>query len=156
MIDMKFESSRKLSTQDIYDIIDTAVRLAEDDGFINEFILERVLYECMALVVLPNRKDEIVEMMEKSPLSAWDTLVEDGTIEMLCKDYRQEIAHISDLTTRWVASYGDHIHSMRGMLSYMNDLTSKLTKTLEESVKKSDIPKVLEVADKWGMNNEDK
>lgn len=156
MIDMKFESSRKLSTQDIYDIIDTAVRLAEDDGFINEFILERVLYECMALVVLPNRKDEIVEMMEKSPLSAWDTLVKDGTIEMLCKDYRQEIAHISDLTARWVASYGDHIHSMRGMLSYMNDLTSKLTKTLEEKVKGSDIPKVLEVADKWGMNNEDK
>lgn len=156
MIDMKFESSRKLSTQDIYDIIDTAVRLAEDDGFINEFILERVLYECMALVVLPNRKDEIVEMMERSPLSAWDTLVEDGTIEMLCKDYRQEIAHISDLTTRWVASYSDHIHSMRGMLSYMDDLTSKLTKTLKEKVKGSDIPKVLEVADKWGMNNEDR
>ena len=156
MIDMKFESSRKLSTQDIYDIIDTAVRLAEDDGFINEFILERVLYECMALVVLPNRKDEIVELMEKSPLSAWDTLVEDGTIDMLCKDYRQEIACISGLTTRWVASYSDHIHSMRGMLSYMNDLTSKLTKTLEDTVKKSDIPKVLEMADKWGMNNEEK
>ena len=156
MIDMKFESSRKLSTQDIYDIIDTAVRLAEDDGFINEFILERVLYECMALVVLPNRKDEIVELMEKSPLSAWDTLVEDGTIDMLCKDYRQEIACISGLTTRWVASYSDHIHSMRGMLSYMNDLTSKLSKTLEDTVRKSDIPKVLEVADKWGMNNEEK
>lgn len=156
MIDMKFESSRKLSTQDIYDIIDTTVRLAEDDGFINEFILERVLYECMALVVLPNRKDEIVELMEKSPLSAWDTLVEDGTIEMLCKDYRQEITCISGLTTRWVASYSEHIHSMRGMLSYMNDLTSKLTKTLEEKVKGSDIPKVLEVADKWGMNNEEK
>ena len=156
MIDMKFESSRKLSTQDIYDIIDTAVRLAEDDGFINEFILERVLYECMALVVLPNRKDEIVELMEKSPLSAWDMLVEDGTVEILCKDYRQEIVHISDLTERWVESYSDHIHSTRGMLSYMNDLTSKLTKTLEETVKKSDIPKVLEVADKWGMNNEDR
>lgn len=156
MIDMKFESSRKLSTQDIYDIIDTAVRLAEDDGFINEFILERVLYECMALVVLPNRKDEIVELMEKSPLSAWDTLVEDGTIDMLCKDYRQEIACVSGLTTRWVASYSDHIHSMRGMLSYMNDLTSKLSKTLEDTVRKSDIPKVLEVADKWGMNNEEK
>lgn len=156
MIDMKFESFRKLSTQDIYDIIDTAVHLAEDDGFINEFILERVLYECMALVVLPNRKDEIVELMEKSPLSAWDTLVEDGTIEMLCKDYRQEIAHISDLTERWVETYGSHIHSMRGMLSYMDDLTSKLTKTLEEKVKGSDIPKVLEVADKWGMNNEDR
>lgn len=156
MIDMKFESSRKLSTQDIYDIIDTAVRLAEDDGFINEFILERVLYECMALVVLPNRKDEIVELMEKSPLSAWDTLVEDGTIDMLCKDYRQEIACISGLTTRWVASYSDHIHSMRGMLSYMNDLTSKLSKTLEDTVRKSDIPKVLEMADKWGMNNEEK
>ena len=156
MIDMKFESSRKLSTQDMYDIIDTAVRLAEDDGFINEFILERVLYECMALVVLPNRKDEIVELMEKSPLSAWDTLVEDGTIAMLCKDYHQEIACVSGLTTRWVASYSDHIHSMRGMLSYMNDLTSKLSKTLEDTVRKSDIPKVLEVADKWGMNNEEK
>lgn len=156
MIDMKFESSRKLSTQDMYDIIDTAVRLAEDDGFINEFILERVLYECMALVVLPNRKDEIVELMEKSPLSAWDTLVEDGTIDMLCKDYHQEIACVSGLTTRWVASYSDHIHSMRGMLSYMNDLTSKLSKTLEDTVRKSDIPKVLEVADKWGMNNEEK
>ena len=42
-INLDVEKQRKLSTQDMYDILHFAAQSAEDNGFVNSFVFERAL-----------------------------------------------------------------------------------------------------------------
>lgn len=150
---------RTLSTQDMYDIISFAVDAAEDNGFVNSFILERALYEFAAIVLFPNRKDEISALVAENINTAWDILLDDGTIDMLDKEYQEDMELLANYASRWAEEFTDYLHSARGLLNSFQmisgDIMNQAVKTLQQSAQDTGISQVLEIADEWGMNRED-
>ena len=81
------ETTRKLTSQDIYDIIHFSAQSAEDNGFVNQYVFERALYAYAAIILYPDRKEEIGRMVSNNILDAWDALVSDGTTSDMEKNF---------------------------------------------------------------------
>ena len=70
MINLIFEHDSHLSSQDRYDIISFAMEAADDNGFINSFVYERALYCYAAIMLYPERREEIGNLLSDSPIVA--------------------------------------------------------------------------------------
>ena len=92
-IQLDAEKKRKLSTQDMYDILHFAAQSAEDNGFINQFVYERALYAYAAVILYPDRKQELAAAISNNILDAWDVLIKDGTVENMDKDFSIDMVH---------------------------------------------------------------
>ena len=64
------ETTRKLTSQAIYDIIHFSAQSAEDNGFVNQYVFERALYAYAAIILYPDRKEEIGRMVSNNILDA--------------------------------------------------------------------------------------
>lgn len=157
-VDLAQEKARKLTTQDIYDIINFSTQAAEDNGFMNSFIFQRALYLFAAIVLIPERKEEIAPMVARNINEAWDSLIEDGTIEQLIQDYDADMFMLADCGQNWYDEYTAYAHSARGLLDTIQTFTGDIVQAAAEQLKnasvESGIQDVLTIADKWGMNNE--
>lgn len=156
MINVNAEKAYSLSTQNVYDIIGFAMQNAEDNGFLNSFVFERALYLYAALVLYPDRKDEIATLISISPLTAWEALIEDGTIEDMMKNYQPELDFLAENGEDWYEEYSKYAHSARGLLDTIQDFTKSIVEqALEQfqgTINKEELKQTLELADKWGMN----
>lgn len=157
MIDLTKEKSYKISTQDVYDIVSYAVDSADDMGFINPFVLERVLYEYAVLDVYPEERDEYQSKVASNPNTAWDDMVKAGVIDRLLDEYGDDLAHIAEVANQWVEGYESYAHSIRGaadtLQNTMNAVSKYAMTNLEKTADNEALRQVMEVADKWGMNN---
>lgn len=157
MIFFSYEKNKKLNTQERYEIIDFAVQAAEDNGFINSFIFSRALYLFAAIILCEDRKEEIAAMVAENVNAAWDALIEDGTIEDLQEQYKQDLDNLAEEGRIWLEEYTTYLHSARGLLNTLQDFSSDIVKqaaeTLQKSADNAGVTQILEVADNWGMNN---
>lgn len=157
MIFFSYEQNKKLSTQERYEIIDFSVQAAEDNGFINSFIFGRALYLFAAIVLCEDRKDEIAAMVANNINTAWDALIEDGTVEDLQEQYKEDLNTLAEEGRVWLEEYTAYLHSARGLLNTLQDFSSDIVKqaaeTLQKSADDAGVTQILEVADNWGMNN---
>ncbi len=157
MIFFSYEKNKKLNTQERYEIIDFAVQVAEDNGFINSFIFSRALYLFAAIILCEDRKEEIAAMVAENVNAAWDALIEDGTIEDLQEQYKQDLDNLAEEGRIWLEEYTTYLHSARGLLNTLQDFSSDIVKqaaeTLQKSADNAGVTQILEVADNWGMNN---
>lgn len=158
MIDIQKEKESSLTTQQVYDVIDFAVQAAEDNGFVNLFVLERALYVYMAIVLFPARKDDITALAAKNILEAWQELLNDGTIDRLYDDYNADMAWLAEEAYTWSNDFSEYLHSARGLLNSFQevsgDILANAARTLSQSVNESEVKEVLQIADEWGMNRE--
>lgn len=156
-INLTQEKERKLTTQDIYDVIHFAVQSAEDNGFVNSFVFERALYEYAAIILFPDSKEEIGHMVAESINDAWDALVSDGTIDKLIDDYSLDMQILADEGGTWLEDYTKYLQSTRGLLSafqmFSGDIVNAAVERFKSASNDENIKQVLEIADKWGMNN---
>lgn len=156
MINVNAEKAYSLSTQNVYDIIGFAMQNAEDNGFLNSFVFERALYLYAALILCPDRKDEIATLISVSPLTAWETLVEDGTIESMIKDYQPELDFLAENGKNWYEEYSEYAHSARGLLDTIQDFASDIVEQamnqFQGTLNNAELQQALALADKWGMN----
>lgn len=157
-MNIELEKQRRISTQDIYDIISFAVDAAEDNGFINSFILERALYEFAAIIVFPERKEEIASLVAENINTAWDVLLDDGTIDILYDDYKVEMEMLAGNARIWVEDFSTYLHSARGLLNSFQETSGNIVdqavRALKQSAEESGVEEILDIADKWGMNRE--
>lgn len=158
MIDLRIEKERHMTTQDMYDVLDFAMQAAEDNGFINSFIYERALYEFAALILFPDRKDEFASLIAENVNTAWDTMLEDGILEELVENYEQDLNYLAALGEKWIDEFTTYIHSARGLLNSLQDITGKISNMniehLMNAAKESGVAEALQIADEWGMNRE--
>lgn len=70
MINLDLEKTLALDAQERYDVISFAVDAADDNGFINSFILERALYVYAAIMLYPEKKDEVSSLIVNNLISA--------------------------------------------------------------------------------------
>lgn len=156
-INFTSEKKSKLTTQDIYDIIHFAAQSAEDNGFVNQFVFDRALYAYAAIILYPDRKAEIGRMVSDNILSAWNSLLEDGTVEDMYNNYQTELNVLADNGAVWLTDYVKYLQSARGLLSSFQEFSGDIVETAVEKFKNvSDevgANRVLEIANEWGMNN---
>lgn len=151
------ETTRKLTSQDIYDIIHFSAQSAEDNGFVNQYVFERALYAYAAIILYPDRKEEIGRMVSNNILDAWDALVSDGTTSDMEKNFSSDIKILGEVGSVWLDDYIKYLQSARGILSSFQEFSGDIIQTAVEKFKTvSDevgANQVLEIANNWGMNN---
>lgn len=151
------ETAKKLTSQDMYDIIHFAAQSAEDNGFVNQFVFERSLYAYAAIILYPDRKEEIGRMVSNNILDAWDALLTDGTIEDMNKNFAVDMDALGSIGSVWLDDYIKYLQSARGILSSFQEFSGDIIQTAIEKFKTvSDevgANQVLEIANSWGMNN---
>lgn len=151
------ETAKKLTSQDMYDIIHFAAQSAEDNGFVNQFVFERSLYAYAAIILYPDRKEEIGRMVSNNILDAWDALLAEGTIEDMNKNFAVDMDALGRIGSVWLDDYIKYLQSARGILSSFQEFSGDIIQTAVEKFKTvSDevgANQVLEIANNWGMNN---
>ena len=151
------ETTRKLTSQDIYDIIHFSAQSAEDNGFVNQYVFERALYAYAAIILYPDRKEEIGRMISNNILDAWDALVSDGTTSDMEKNFSSDIKILGEVGSVWLDDYIKYLQSARGIFStfqtFSGDIVESTVNRFKDAFNESDAKTVLEIADKWGMNN---
>lgn len=151
------ETTRKLTSQDIYDIIHFSAQSAEDNGFVNQYVFERALYAYAAIILYPDRKEEIGRMVSNNILDAWDALVSDGTTSDMENNFSSDIKILGEVGSVWLDDYIKYLQSARGIFStfqtFSGDIVESTVNRFKDAFNESDAKTVLEIADKWGMNN---
>lgn len=151
------ETAKKLTSQDVYDIIHFAAQSAEDNGFVNQFVFERALYAYAAIILYPDRKEEIGSMVSNNILDAWDALLADGTIADMNENFAVDMDALGRIGSVWLDDYIKYLQSMRGVFSvfqnFSGDIVESTVNRFKNAFNESDAQTVLDIADKWGMNN---
>ena len=151
------ETAKKLTSQDMYDIIHFAAQSAEDNGFVNQFIFERALYAYAAIILYPDRKEELGRMVSNNILDAWDALLDDGTIADMNENFAVDMDALGRIGSVWLDDYIKYLQSMRGVFSvfqnFSGDIVESTVNRFKDAFNESDAQTVLDIADKWGMNN---
>lgn len=151
------ETAKKLTSQDMYDIIHFAAQSAEDNGFVNQFIFERALYAYAAIILYPDRKEELGRMVSNNILDAWDALLDEGTIADMNENFAVDMDALGRIGSVWLDDYIKYLQSARGILSSFQEFSGDIIQTAVEKFKTvSDevgANQVLEIANNWGMNN---
>lgn len=151
------ETTRTLTSQDIYDIIHFSAQSAEDNGFVNQYVFERALYAYAAIILYPDRKEEIGRVVSKNILDAWDALVSDGTTSDMEKNFSSDIKILGEVGSVWLDDYIKYLQSARGIFStfqtFSGDIVESTVNRFKDAFNENDAKTVLEIADKWGMNN---
>lgn len=151
------ETAKKLTSQDMYDIIHFAAQSAEDNGFVNQFVFERALYAYAAIIIYPDRKEELGRMVSDNILDAWDALLADGTIADMNENFEVDMYALGRIASVWLDDYIKYLQSMRGVFSvfqnFSGDIVESTVNRFKDAFSESDAQTVLDIADKWGMNN---
>ena len=151
------ETAKKLTSQDMYDIIHFAAQSAEDNGFVNQFVFERALYAYAAIILYPDRKEDLGRMVSDNILDAWDALLADGTIADMNENFAVDMDALGRIGSVWLDDYIKYLQSARGILSSFQEFSGDIIQTAVEKFKTvSDevgANQVLEIANNWGMNN---
>ena len=151
------ETTRTLTSQDMYDIIHFSAQSAEDNGFVNQYVFERALYAYAAIILYPDRKEEIGRMVSNNILDAWDALVSDGTMLDMEKNFSSDLKILGEVGSVWLDDYIKYLQSARGIFStfqtFSGDIVESTVNRFKDAFNENDAKTVLEIADKWGMNN---
>ncbi len=157
IIDIEMEKNRTLTTEQVTMILDFAIEAAEDNGFINSYIFQRALHVFAAMILLPERKEEISAIIgnDVDIRLAWDALLQDGTIEQLIDKFANDMNYLGNIAEDWYKEYCEYAHSARGLLgiftAFSQDAAQEAIARLKE-VANSDFSSIVEIAENWGLN----
>lgn len=157
MIDFKYEKSRKLTTEQICIIEDFAAQAANDGGFMNHFIFERAIFVFAAVVLYPDRKDEINSLIGEGYdiRAAFDKIVADGLADKMMKDYTADIDALLNIGNTWFDDAVKFQHSPLGLVNSINTFSGDVVSAAVEQLQKvsgGNVEKITEIADRWGLN----
>lgn len=155
MINLEIEKSLTLSAQERYDIIAFAMEAADDNGFINSFIFERALYCYASIILYPEHKDLLSAAIAKDLIRTWETIIENGLLEKMIEDYKDDLDQLATEGKIWYEEYSDWAHSARGILDmvqgFTGDIVQNAANRLTQTAEQTGVQQLLEVADDWGM-----
>lgn len=155
---VKNEKDIRLTMEQVCIIEDFAAQAANDGGFMNSYVFERALLVFAAIVLYPDRKDEINSMIGEGYdiRLAYQTLLESGLLEEMSKDYEGELEYLVTIGETWFQEVKEFEQSARGLLNTISDLSGDIVSQAAsklQAVASGDVKFVEEFADKWGLNN---
>ena len=160
MIDLEKEKSYALSAKDRYDILTFATDVADDGGFVNSFVFERAIYCFAAILLVEDQalKADIQGRVAANLVEAWDYLIQNDIIQELIENYREDFDILGNEGANWIEDYDKYATSARGILNlveqFSGDIVQSAATQLNNSMNETNAANIIQIADKWGLNNE--
>lgn len=147
-----------LTSQEIYDMINSCLEEAEDNGFLSQFVFERALACHEVLLLIEDLDDIDGPMVAENPLIAFDHFLEMGYIQNLSKNYADTVAYINRIAAQYYVDYEKYLLSIGGVLNKAEIFSSQVLQNMGGQIKEltdnGDIRRTLQIADEWGMNRQ--
>ena len=140
----------------MYDMINSCIEAAEDNGFLNQFVFERALV-CHEILNLVEDLDDLAgSRVAENPLTAFDNFLEMGYIDILIKNYADAVEYIGQVAAQYFEDYEKYLLSIGGVLNKAEIFSSEVLQNMAGQVQtlttNQDVKEALRIADEWGMN----
>lgn len=147
-----------LTSQEIYDMINSCLEEAEDNGFLSQFVFERALACHEVLLLIEDLDDIDGPMVAENPLTAFDHFLEMGYIQNLSKNHADTVTYVNKIAAQYFADYEKYLLSIGGVLNKAEIFSSQILQNMGGQIKEltdnEDIKRTLQIADEWGMNRQ--
>lgn len=156
MINIEEVLNCPLTSQEIYDMINSCLEEAEDNGFLNQFVFERALVCHEVLLLIEDLDDIDGSMVAENPLTAFDHFLEMGYIQNLIKNHVDTVAYIGKVAAQYFEDYEKYLLSVGGVINKAELLSSETLNNMGGQIaslmSNTDITDTLKIAEEWGMN----
>lgn len=156
MINIEEVLNCPLTSQEIYDMINSCLEEAEDNGFLNQFVFERALVCHEVLLLIEDLDDIDGPMVAENPLTAFDHFLEMGYIQNLIKNHTATVDYIGKVAAQYFEDYEKYLLSIGGVLNkaeiFSSEVLQNMAGQVNEVMQNDDIKETLHIADEWGMN----
>lgn len=158
MINIEEVLNCPLTSQEIYDMINSCLEEAEDNGFLNQFVFERALVCHEVLLLIEDLDDIDGPMVAENPLIAFDHFLEMGYIQNLIKNHTATVDYIGKIAAQYFADYEKYLLSIGGVLNkaeiFSSEVLQNMAGQMNDLTKNGDIQETLKIANEWGMNRQ--
>lgn len=156
MINLEEVKNCPLTSQEMYDMINSCLESAEDNGFLNQFVFERVLVCHEVIHLVDDIEDLAGAMVVENPLTAFDHFLEKGYIDNLVENHSKEIAYIGEVAAQYFEDYEKYLLSIGGVLNkaeiFSSEVLQNMAGQIQSLTENNDIQETLKIADEWGLN----
>ena len=140
----------------MYDMINSCIEAAEDNGFLNQFVFERALV-CHEILNLVEDLDDLAgSRVAENPLTAFDQFLEQGQIDELIANHKDAVEYIGQVAAQYFEDYEKYLLSIGGVLNKAEIFSSEVLQNMAGQVQtlttNQDVKEALRIADEWGMN----
>ena len=147
-----------LTSQEIYDMINSCLEEAEDNGFLSQFVFERALACHEVLLLIEDLDDIDGPMVAENPLTAFDHFLEMGYIQNLSKNHTDTVAYVNKIAAQYFVDYEKYLLSIGGVLNkaeiFSSEVLQNMAGQMNDLTKNNDIQETLKIANEWGMNRQ--
>jgi len=158
MINIEEVLNCPLTSQEIYDMINSCLEEAEDNGFLNQFVFERALVCHEVLLLIEDLDDIDGPMVAENPLTAFDHFLEMGYIQNLIKNHADTVNYIGKVAAQYFEDYEKYLLSIGGVLNkaeiFSSEVLQNMAGQMNDLTKNGDIQETLKIANEWGMNRQ--
>ncbi len=158
MINIEEVLNCPLTSQEIYDMINSCLEEAEDNGFLNQFVFERALVCHEVLLLIEDLDDIDGPMVAENPLTAFDHFLEMGYIQNLVKDHTATVDYIGKIAAQYFADYEKYLLSIGGVLNkaeiFSSEVLQNMAGQMNDFTKNDEIKETLKIAKEWGMDRQ--
>ena len=156
MINIEEVLNCPLTSQEIYDMINSCLEEAEDNGFLNQFVFERALVCHEVLLLIEDLDDIDGPMVAENPLTAFDHFLEMGYVQNLIKNHTDTVTYIGKVAAQYFEDYEKYLLSVGGVINKAELLSSETLNNMGGQIaslmSNTDIADTLKIAEEWGMN----
>ena len=151
MINIEEVLNCPLTSQEIYDMINSCLEKAEDNGFLNQFVFERALVCHEVLLLIEDLDDIDGPMVAENPLTAFDHFLEMGYIQNLIKNHADTVNYIGKIAAQYFEDYEKYLLSVGGVLNkaeiFSSEVLQNMAGQFNDLTKNGDIQETLKIAD---------
>ena len=109
MINLEQVKNCPLTSQEMYDMINSCIEAAEDNGFLNQFVFERALV-CHEILNLVEDLDDLAgSRVAENPLTAFDQFLEQGQIDELIANHKDAVEYIGQVAAQYFEDYEKYL-----------------------------------------------
>lgn len=156
MINLEQVKNCPLTSQEMYDMINSCIEAAEDNGFLNQFVFERALVCHEILNLIEDLDDLAGSRVAENPLTAFDQFLEQGQIDELIANHKDAVEYIGQIAAQYFEDYEKYLLSIGGVLNKAEIFSSEVLQNMAGQVQtlttNQDVKEALRIADEWGMN----
>ena len=150
MINIEEVLNCPLTSQEIYDMINSCLEEAEDNGFLNQFVFERALVCHEVLLLIEDLDDIDSPMVAENPLIAFDHFLEMGYIQNLIKNHTDTVTYIGKVAAQYFEDYEKYLLSIGGVLNkaeiFSSEVLQNMAGQMNDLTKNGDIQETLKIA----------
>ena len=158
MINIEEVLNCPLTSQEIYDMINSCLEEAEDNGFLNQFVFERALVCHEVLLLIEDLDDIDGPMVAENPLTAFDHFLEMGYVQNLVKNHTATVDYIGKIAAQYFEDYEKYLLSIGGVLNkaeiFSSEVLQNMAGQMQNVMENDDIKQTLHIAEEWGMNRQ--